>query len=29
VVICPHWNAWMTRSEFMPVVQEAMADVLA
>ena len=28
VVICPHWNAWMTRDEYMPVVQEAIGDIL-
>jgi hypothetical protein len=29
IVICPHWNAWMSRDEYIPVVQDAMADILA
>lgn len=28
IVISPHWNAWITRDDFVPIVQEAMAEVL-
>lgn len=28
IVICPHWNARMSHDEYIPVVQDAIADIL-